>query len=110
MRITHLATTTTTYLAADSPFSGITPDFTVFGAQFTTWWQKMFAGLLALLLVYTGAKLVIALAAMHRARSTGVAGQVDEAKSSATYAGIAFAAVIVFVPITVAIFAAVTPA
>jgi uncharacterized membrane protein YidH (DUF202 family) len=90
-----------------SPFQGIVPDFSIFGAEFTTWWQKLFAGLLALLLIYTGARLAIALGAMHKARNSGVAGQVDEAKSQAVWAGIAFGAVVCFVPITVAIFAAI---
>ena len=90
-----------------SPFKGIVPNFSIFGAEFTTWWQKLFAGLLALLLIYTGARLAIALSSMHKARSSGMPGQVDEAKSQAVWAGIAFGAVVCFVPLSVAIFTAI---
>lgn len=91
-----------------SPFKGIVPDFTVFGADFDVWWKKLFAGLLALLLIYTGARLAMALGAMHKAKGSSIAGQVDEAKSAAVWAGIAFGAVVCFVPLTVAVFAAIS--
>lgn len=93
---------------SQSPFKGIVPDFTIFGAEFTTWWQKLFAGLLAIMLIYTGARLVIALGSMHKARSSQIGGQVDEAKSAVVHAGIAFGGVICFVPLSVAIFFALT--
>lgn len=37
--------------AIENPIEGIVPDFTVFGAEFTQWWQKLFGGLWAIALI-----------------------------------------------------------
>jgi hypothetical protein len=99
----------TTYDAAagGSPFAGIVPLFDIFGSAFTSWWKKLFAGLLAILLIFTGARLVMALAGMHKATDSAVAGQVDAAKSKAGWAAAAFGGVVCFVPLTVAFFTAI---
>lgn len=31
------------YAAIENPIDGITPNFSIFGTQFTEWWQKLFA-------------------------------------------------------------------
>jgi hypothetical protein len=36
-----------------NPIDGILPDFTIFGTEFTQWWQKIFAALWALALLVT---------------------------------------------------------
>ena len=46
--VSHMVAGGSYYVAAiDNPISGLVPDFNVFGAEFTTWWQKLFAGLWA---------------------------------------------------------------
>jgi len=80
----------------ENPFSGITADFTVFGAEFTTWWQKLFAGLWALCIIAAAAYLLMALVSMHKATTNNIPGQADEAKSKATWAGAALGGLVGF--------------
>jgi hypothetical protein len=37
----------------ENPIDGILPDFSIFGTEFTQWWQKVFAALWALALLIT---------------------------------------------------------
>jgi len=37
-----------TVMAIDNPIDGIVPNFGIFGAEFTAWWQKLFAAAWAL--------------------------------------------------------------
>ena len=74
-----------------NPFTDLIPDFTVFGAAFTSWWQKLFAGLWALAIIAAGAALLIAIVAMRKATNNNIPGQADEAKSHAVWAGAALA-------------------
>jgi hypothetical protein len=70
-----------------NPFAGLVPDFSVFGADFTTWWQKLFAALWAVCIIVAGAALLIALLQMRKATNNNIPGQADEAKSHAIWAG-----------------------
>ena len=62
-----------------------------FGTAFTSWWQKLFAGLWALAIIAAGAALLIAIVAMRKATNNNIPGQADEAKSHAVWAGAALA-------------------
>jgi hypothetical protein len=86
MSTLYLASTTV-QVAIENPFSGLVPDFTVFGAEFTTWWQKLFVALWALLLICAGGALLISFLQMRKATSNNIPGQADEAKSHAIWAG-----------------------
>lgn len=89
----------------ENPFADLVPDFTVFGAEFTTWWQKLFVGLWAVLIIVVGAFLAIALTQMRRATNNNVPGQADEAKTHVMWAGGSLVALVGFGTIIGAIFA-----
>jgi hypothetical protein len=89
---------------ADNPFAGLTADFSVFGGEFTTWWQKLFVGLWALCLVAAGVYLLVSLVKLHKATNNNIPGQADEAKTAALWAGGALGALAGFAVITGAIF------
>lgn len=71
----------------ENPFANLVPDFTIFGTEFTTWWQKLFVGGWALLIIAAGAGLAISLLQMRKATNNSIPGQADEAKSHAMWAG-----------------------
>ncbi len=56
------------HLASNNPFDGVAPDFSIFGAKFTAWWQKALAGVWGLALVYCGFKLIHAFVSMQSAK------------------------------------------
>ena len=89
----------------ENPFAGLVPDFTVFGAEFTTWWQKLFVGLWAIAIIIAGAFLILALTQMRRATSNNVPGQADDAKSHALWAGGSLVALVGFGTILAGLFA-----
>ena len=70
-----------------NPFDHLIPNFTIFGTQFTQWWQKLFAGLWALAIIGAGAWMVLAILGLRRATANNAPGQVDEAKHNAVWAG-----------------------
>lgn len=70
----------------DNPFADLVPDFSVFGAEFTEWWQKLFTGIWALGIIIAAAALIWSLVNLHQARSNAMAGQADEAKTRAAWA------------------------
>lgn len=70
----------------DNPFADLVPDFTVFGAEFTEWWQKLFTGAWALAIIVAAGALIMALVKLNQARSNSMAGQADEAKAGAAWA------------------------
>ena len=80
-------TTPTTAPAApaglSNPFTGLVPDFSVFGGDFTTWWQKLFVGLWALCLIVAAVYLLTSLVKLHKATNNNIPGQADEAKTAA---------------------------
>jgi hypothetical protein len=75
-----------------NPLDGILPDFSVFGAEFTAWWQKLLGGLWAVCLIAAVVSLMIALVKLHKATTNNIPGQADEAKSAAVWAGAAVGA------------------
>ncbi len=89
----------------ENPFTGLVPDFTVFGAEFTTWWQKLFVGLWAILIIVAAAYLALGITQMRKATANNVPGQADDAKSQAMWAGASLVGLIGFGTIIAAIFA-----
>jgi hypothetical protein len=69
-----------------NPFPGV-PNFTVFGASFTTWWQKLFAGAWAVGIVVAGFYLIVGLVAMAKADANNPHAHA-EGKKKAAGAGI----------------------
>lgn len=80
----------------DNPFDGLMPDFSVFGAEFTEWWQKLFAGFWALAFIAAAGFLLAGILALRRATNQNMPGQVDEAKSTLAWRAAALAGVIGF--------------
>lgn len=70
----------------DNPFADLFPDFTLFGTEFTNWWQKLFMALWALLILGAGGYLLYSFLAMRKATNNNIPGQADEAKSHAIWA------------------------
>ena len=89
----------------DNPFDGLIPDFNVFGAEFTTWWQKLFAALWAIAIIVAAAYLIWSILSLRRATNNNVPGQADEAKTQAIWAGGALGALVGFGTIIGAIIA-----
>ena len=63
-------------LAAFDPFNGVVPNADIFGANFTTWWQKLLAGVWAVGLIVCAFKLFPAMASLHAAKRAGMEGGV----------------------------------
>lgn len=104
--VTHLADTSTHYVAAiDNPITGLVPDFTVFGAEFDTWWKKLFAGLWAFALIVAIGWLIFAILEMRRATGNHVPGQVDDAKNKLAWSAGSVGGLAAFGVIVGAIFA-----
>ena len=80
----------------DNPIDGILPDFDVFGIEFTNWWQKLFGGLWAAMILLSIAWLLVAFFGLRRATSNNQVQQVDESKSKVMWAGITLIAVLGF--------------
>jgi hypothetical protein len=89
----------------DNPFDGLIPDFNVFGAEFTTWWQKLFGALWAIAIIVAAAYLIWSILSLRRATNNNVPGQADEAKTQAIWAGGALGALVGFGTIIGAIIA-----
>lgn len=89
----------------ENPFDNLIPDFNVFGAEFTTWWQKLFTGLWALGIIVAAAFLIWAIVSLRRATNNNVPGQADDAKTQAMWAGGALGGLIAFGTIIGAIIA-----
>jgi len=70
-----------------NPFSGLVPDFSVFGAEFTTWWQKLFVGGWAAAIIVACVVLLTSFVKLHKATNNNIPGQADEAKTAAMWAG-----------------------
>ena len=87
-----------------NPFAGLVPDPNVFGAEFTTWWQKLFVGLWFLCIVIAGVYLLVSLVKLHRATNNNIPGQADEAKTAALWAGGSIGALCGFAVIVGAVF------
>ena len=72
---------------AKNPLDGIVPDFEIFGAKFTSIWQKLAAGLwglgIAVAVVYLG----IGILGIAQNQGGGHPGQMKESKKQAVQAG-----------------------
>lgn len=80
--------------AIDNPIDGIVPDFSIFGAEFTEWWQKLFGALWALALVFSAVNLVLGIAAMGKSNGNPEAHK--EGQKKALWAGISTAGLAAF--------------
>ena len=87
-----------------NPFAGLVPDFSVFGGDFTTWWQKLFVGLWAICLIVAAVYLLTSLVKLHKATNNNIPGQADEAKTAAMWAGGSLGALCGFAVIVGAVF------
>ncbi|MFC4245063.1 hypothetical protein ACFOYW_16975 [Gryllotalpicola reticulitermitis] len=97
------------YLATTpNPFNGVTPDFSVFGVQFTQLWQKLLGAIWALGIIISAVCVILGFVRMSAAATAGgnpVKHQ--EAKSMTIWALIclgALAAIAVIVGAVLAIF------
>lgn len=74
----------------DNPIDGVVPDFTVFGAEFNSWWKKLFGALWAIGIIWTLVQLVIAIAAISQAKGSHPS-ELQENRKSAITSGAALA-------------------
>lgn len=93
------------YLAIDNPFTNLIPNFTIFGADFTAWWQKLFAALWALCIIGAAVFLLLSITQLRKATNNNIPGQADEAKTHAVWAGAVLFGLLGFGVILAAIFA-----
>jgi hypothetical protein len=75
-------------LAGKNPFDGITPDFSIFGAQFNTWWKKLLSAAWAAALIFCAFKLFPAAMSVHRSRKVGNAVTLGEATQDIQFWGV----------------------
>ena len=66
-------------MTMNNPIDGIIPDFTIFGAEFTNIWQKLFAGLWGLAIIAAIVFLIMGLVKLGSSGETNPQG-VAEAK------------------------------
>ena len=90
----HVAAATP--VAMDNPFTGIVPNFTVFGAEFNSLWKKLFAGLWAVVLIWTAARLLMSFMAMSDHKGGGHPQALSEARSDTKKAAFALGGTIAF--------------
>lgn len=77
--------------AIPNPLDGVLPDFSIFGAEFTAWWQKLLGGIWAIALVLSVAFLIIGLTQMGKATTQQNAQEHAVGRTKATMAGITLA-------------------
>ncbi|MDF9716463.1 hypothetical protein [Nocardioides sp. ChNu-99] len=87
----------------ENPIEGLAPDFSIFGAEFTQLWQKLFLAVWALCILVAIFYLVMGIARSSTAQTTGHPTQVSEARAQAKTAGIALVGLAAIVPIVGAI-------
>lgn len=73
--------------ATDNPIDGLAPNFSVFGAEFTQWWQKLFAALWAIALIVGIVMLLRSLVGMLENRGNHP-GALKESRSSAVHSAV----------------------
>lgn len=77
----------------DNPIDGIIPDFTIFGAEFTQLWQKLFAGVWGLAIVVAIVFLILGLVSMAQSSSTNPQAY-KEGRTRAVWAGVSLGALV----------------
>lgn len=75
-----------------NPISGLAPDFSIFGAEFTSWWQKLFAAVWALALLVSIVMLLRALVGMLENRGNHP-GALKESRTSAVHSAVVLSCV-----------------
>ena len=78
----------------ENPVGGLVPDFTIFGAEFTEWWQKLFVAAWALAIIISIFFLLRGLVVMGSADDNP--HDYKKAKGQAIKAGIALACIAAF--------------
>lgn len=73
--------------ASKNPFDSVVPDFSIFGAKFTSWWQKLLGAAWAAAILVCAFKLFPALASVHRSRKVGNAVSLGEASQDLQFWG-----------------------
>lgn len=75
--------------AVGNPLDGVVPSFTIFGAEFTTLWQKLAAGLwgvgILIAIFYLGRSVL----SIAQARQSAHPGALEGAKKDAAHSGLA---------------------
>lgn len=86
--------------ATQNPFDKVVPDFSVFGAQFTQWWQKLLGGAWGVALVLCAFHLLTAGASLQSNKKTGyqsgVMEDTQELKKWGLGAGVTIGAGVIF--------------
>ncbi|CRK57000.1 hypothetical protein [Alloactinosynnema sp. L-07] len=77
---------------AQNPFDGVTPDFAVFGVEFTEAWQKVLGGMWGLAFVAVAFGAIRAVVELQHAKRGGHQTSVLEHSESAKRSGLALAA------------------
>lgn len=62
-----------------NPFDGITPDFTVFGVEFTNWWQLLLGGAWAIGFIIAAFQAILAIVTYMSAKNDNRSGDVADA-------------------------------
>ncbi len=83
---------TTTIAASVNPFNGITPDFAIFGAEFTELWQKVLAGAWGVALIACAIFLIVAATRISAASASENENKLAAAKSMAVGSAVGLAA------------------
>jgi len=76
------------------PFTGVTPDFSVFGVKFTNLWQKVFAAAWAIGIIWLGILFVPAIVEFAQHKGGNHPQQMQEARSSVIKTGGALGAMV----------------
>jgi Type IV secretion system pilin len=72
----------------DNPLDGILPDFSIFGVEFTSLWQKLVAGIWAIGIILAIVFLAVGVTQMAGASSSGNPAAYKDARTQAMWAGI----------------------
>lgn len=72
----------------DNPLDGILPDFSIFGVEFTQFWQKIVAGLWGLAIILAIIFVIVGVTNMAAATSGGNPSAYKDARNQAMWSGI----------------------
>lgn len=90
-----------------NPLDGVLPDFTIFGAEFTSLWQKIVAGAWGIGIILAIVFLIVAVTQMATASSGGNPNDYRNARNQAMWSGVSLgilAALAVIVGAVLAVF------
>jgi len=76
-----------------NPIDNIVPDFSIFGAQFTQLWQKLFAGFWGIAIIIAIVFLIRGLVSMAQSSSTNP-NAYQQGRTQAMWAGISLGALV----------------